>query len=466
MTNHLFKNYIFLPILTAGFLLVLFFAAPHIARAVKMENVLKITTQQEGGDYVTDGLTITIDGYGSVENPGPKLGNTSVDFKVFIELTGEEGIKGTKGAGGYLETWNNGKIEKENNLGGWDAFYDDDIEDKSDGGIRIMVEEKPETGDEWKRVVSPQGLAPRLKQGDDSSKDVSENNPQLLTGNKIDFYQLVTGLEGGKTYRARIIAREEGTYNDASSRYFEFTAPTEETEITPETAGSSETIFRAGEIDFDCSLASFSLKKCYAAFLFNGIFWPVHLLTKGAAFFLDFLVGYAIDDNSYRAGFVERGWGIVRDIANTGEDSPPLVEGRKNVALALVSKISIGSVLSAGGLTQDVNFGWYLLAIILVIVLEVLMIYVFFSVGLLFVGRVIGLWFSMIFAPVAFMSYALPEGINIPNFGHKDWWSDLLKQTFMAPIFIFFLYLIVMYLESPLSLGGSSAPGAASAAVI
>ena len=176
MTNHLFKNYIFLPILTAGFLLVLFFAAPHIARAVKMENVLKITTQQEGGDYVTDGLTITIDGYGSVENPGPKLGNTSVDFKVFIELTGEEGIKGTKGAGGYLETWNNGKIEKENNLGGWDAFYDDDIEDKSDGGIRIMVEEKPETGDEWKRVVSPQGLAPRLKQGDDSSKDVSENN--------------------------------------------------------------------------------------------------------------------------------------------------------------------------------------------------------------------------------------------------------------------------------------------------
>ena len=533
MTNHLFKNYIFLPILTAGFLLVLFFAAPHIARAVKMENVLKITTQQEGGDYVTDGLTITIDGYGSVENPGPKLGNTSVDFKVFIELTGEEGIKGTKGAGGYLETWNNGKIEKENNLGGWDAFYDDDIEDKSDGGIRIMVEEKPETGDEWKRVVSPQGLAPRLKQGDDSSKDVSENNPQLLTGNKIDFYQLVTGLEGGKTYRARIIAREEGTYNDASSRYFEFTAPTEEIEITPETAGSSETIFRAGEIDFDCSLASFSLKKCYAAFLFNGIFWPVHLLTKGAAFFLDFLVGYAIDDNSYRAGFVERGWGIVRDIANigfifaliyvafrtilglaggqtkkmiatlivaallinfslfftrviidvgnslahvfynsievknpnTGEDSPPLVEGRKNVALALVSKISIGSVLSAGGLTQDVNFGWYLLAIILVIVLEVLMIYVFFSVGLLFVGRVIGLWFSMIFAPVAFMSYALPEGINIPNFGHKDWWSDLLKQTFMAPLFIFFLYLIVMYLESPLSPGGSSAPGTASAAV-
>jgi len=51
----------------------------------------------------------------------------------------------------------------------------------------------------------------------------------------------------------------------------------------------------------------------------------------------------------------------------------------------------------------------------------------------------------MIFAPLAFASYTVP--FDIPGFGHKKWWDDLLKAAFLAPIFIFFLYIICLFAE-------------------
>lgn len=74
------------------------------------------------------------------------------------------------------------------------------------------------------------------------------------------------------------------------------------------------------------------------------------------------------------------------------------------------------------------------------------MIYIiimFMSVAILFVSRVAGLWIAMIFAPLAFMSYALP--FDIPGFGHRKWWDLLLKNAFLAPIFVFFLYIVILF---------------------
>jgi hypothetical protein len=34
---------------------------------------------------------------------------------------------------------------------------------------------------------------------------------------------------------------------------------------------------------------------------------------------------------------------------------------------------------------------------------------------------------------------------EIPGFGHKEWWPDLIKNAFLAPLFIFMLYIIISF---------------------
>lgn len=58
--------------------------------------------------------------------------------------------------------------------------------------------------------------------------------------------------------------------------------------------------------------------------------------------------------------------------------------------------------------------------------------------ALIFMGRIIAFWFLMIISPFALVSMALPKG-NIFN----DWLSSLLNQAFVAPLFLFLLYIIM-----------------------
>jgi len=82
---------------------------------------------------------------------------------------------------------------------------------------------------------------------------------------------------------------------------------------------------------------------------------------------------------------------------------------------------------------------------------------VFLTVGLVFIGRVVGLWIAMILAPLAFFSYTVPAMRNIEMVGWKKWWPNLLKLSFLAPVFIFFIYLILQFLQ--VGLGVWSANG-------
>ncbi|MDO8604108.1 MAG: hypothetical protein Q7K40_01745 [bacterium] len=69
--------------------------------------------------------------------------------------------------------------------------------------------------------------------------------------------------------------------------------------------------------------------------------------------------------------------------------------------------------------------------------------WVFFSIALVFFGRLLAFWFLMIISPFAFISLALPKG-NI-----FDWWTDtLLKQAFVAPVFLFLMYIIMKVVEA------------------
>ncbi len=257
---------------------------------------------------------------------------------------------------------------------------------------------------------------------------------------------------------------------------------------------------------FGCGLSMFTwFKQCIVGAIYYLIWTPISWVTKFAASILDFFIYYSTLSTSYSGSFIGSAWATVRDIANIffiiallyvaiqtilglgGHGGKKMIATIVIVALLINfsmfftqviidgsnilakvfynhidSKGANGEILPAGGAGQKsitvllVNTfdpqtviadkasqpGMTLIIILISIILMVYMIYIFMSVALLFVGRVAGLWVAMIMAPIAFASYTLP--FDIPGVGHKKWWDDLLKQAFMAPLFIFFLYVILL----------------------
>jgi len=102
----------------------------------------------------------------------------------------------------------------------------------------------------------------------------------------------------------------------------------------------------------------------------------------------------------------------------------------------------VGGTIKGEATLQTLRLVIYICGIAVFVVL----IYAFFIVGLLFLARVIGLWITMITAPLAFVSIILP--FNIPKMGHQEWFKSLFEYAFMAPIFLFFMYLIIMFLDT------------------
>lgn len=79
--------------------------------------------------------------------------------------------------------------------------------------------------------------------------------------------------------------------------------------------------------------------------------------------------------------------------------------------------------------------------------LNVLMIVMFMGIVLLFLGRTVGLIFSTILAPIAFATLTIPFGnaTSLPYVGFNTWLKQLISLSFMAPVYLFFLYLIITF---------------------
>ncbi len=74
--------------------------------------------------------------------------------------------------------------------------------------------------------------------------------------------------------------------------------------------------------------------------------------------------------------------------------------------------------------------------------------YAFFIAGLSFVGRMIELFILIIFSPFAFMSSTVPLLNGIEDIGWKSWSHKLITSSFMAPIFMFFMYFIFLLIHA------------------
>ncbi len=261
--------------------------------------------------------------------------------------------------------------------------------------------------------------------------------------------------------------------------------------------------------DFGCSiLPTFNPGGCLLQVLYV-LWQATALVATLGGYFLDFFVYYSTDSASYANTFVSQGWGAVRDIANiffiiallyvaiktilglNVTDNKKLVgaviiigliinfslfttkvvidssnilakvfynnitsvdtkgatttgsAGEKSISVGLVDKYDPQTIIMDAYNSGNLGIGYAIFIVLLLMAVTLYTAYIFFSVALLFVARVVSLWISMIFSPIAFASYTVP--FSIPGFGHKEWWDELLKNAFLAPIFIFFLYIIVLF---------------------
>lgn len=348
-----------------------------------------------------------------------------------------------------------------------DFFYKDDIK---------TAEDCSKPGYEW-MTGAEAAAALALSRQKDPSKKFCFNSSGSSTSATTKADCLKTT---GNVWRTAAEQKAQEVSSDTGSSYFDCSG------ILPWS-------------DISCKIASL---------IYFVVFQPMAAFTWLSAKLLDFFVYYSTNSNSYNSEFVNKAWAAVRDIANiffiiallyiaiktilglNVTDNKKLISAVILVALIInfslfTTKLVIdgsnilakvfynniipidetGKTLTAGsggqksisvGLVKQFdpqtifskeNFknheGLFIFVTILSILLMGFMIYIFLSVALLFVARVISLWLSMIFSPIAFASYTVP--FDIPGFGHKEWWSELTKNALLAPIFIFFLYIIILF---------------------
>lgn len=98
--------------------------------------------------------------------------------------------------------------------------------------------------------------------------------------------------------------------------------------------------------------------------------------------------------------------------------------------------------------SQSETDGVVLFVIILLIIVYIITLGVFVSVSLLFLLRIVTLALGMVLAPLAFATLMFPGLSGVKKIGFHQWMGDYLKAAFMAPVFLFFIYIIVQFLST------------------
>ncbi len=116
----------------------------------------------------------------------------------------------------------------------------------------------------------------------------------------------------------------------------------------------------------------------------------------------------------------------------------------RSISRVLVDAVSPEKFLGGTNKTKST----FVISVIFIIgaITNLLIAFALFRVAIIFIGRIIGFWFLMIISPFAFISTTIPKLEK--NF--HDWLNNLLGLAFVAPVFLFFLYLILKVLNSPI----------------
>jgi hypothetical protein len=165
-----------------------------------------------------------------------------------------------------------------------------------------------------------------------------------------------------------------------------------------------------------------------------------------------FFTRVIVDSGNILAGVLYNNIGAVNQKDGQSAAIGKGAAGEEQVSLALVDKFDPQKIIASAGVTTQAQAESiktsYLVVIILATLVNIFMITTFLSVMFLFVGRVVGLMISMIFSPFAFISVAVPPiAKHMQRWSWNSWLGELMSMTLMAPIFIFFLWLILLFLN-------------------
>ncbi len=105
---------------------------------------------------------------------------------------------------------------------------------------------------------------------------------------------------------------------------------------------------------------------------------------------------------------------------------------------------------SATGNDPDQNKGSTFMILLLMVVINVLTMIMFLRIALQFVFRIVGLIFALVLSPLAVFSFSLDEKQRgkMKMVGFENWMSGLLNDAFKAPVFLFFMLLLGLFVGS------------------
>ncbi|MCK9344714.1 MAG: hypothetical protein M0P64_01155 [Candidatus Pacebacteria bacterium] len=251
-----------------------------------------------------------------------------------------------------------------------------------------------------------------------------------------------------------------------------------------------------------------TLAECVPVVTYYVIYKPASWLLIGSGFIFDAMLTLSIDSSFVNQEFVVSTWSVVRDFSNmlfifillyTGVQTVlGIGNWRKTVLMVIVMALLInfslfftkvvidaGNVLAVGiynsmGTEKPTEFQSFqspgkvherdisgslagafhpekflkvsgdvdaldaTIVFLIAAIVSGYAGYIFFKAALLFIGRLVAFWFLMIVSPFAFISIALPAGAN----KFQSWLDELISQAFMAPVFLFLIYLIMKVISA------------------
>ncbi len=246
--------------------------------------------------------------------------------------------------------------------------------------------------------------------------------------------------------------------------------------------------------NFKCGGLNLEIMGCFPRIVYYFIYKPTQYFLMGSGYLFDTMLNLSIRKEFVSdPPFIEKSWKIVRDFSNmififvllyTGVSTILGAKGwektvRNVIIIALLINFSLfftkvvidaGNILAVGvyesiksgssslseglsgkfqpqsflGAAGEVSDAMDAIVVFLLAsVISGYAGYIFFKAALLFLGRLIAFWGLMIVSPFAFISIALPKG-SIFN----KWLDTLINQAFVAPVYLFFIYIILQIVNA------------------
>lgn len=315
----------------------------------------------------------------------------------------------------------------------------------------------------------------------------TSSTPILTSGQSVAAAQA--------TYNAAVAALAAGTGTQAQVNAAQASlSAAQGGTTTSSTAGNDDANLKGIHCGFSINPASkLNLIDCVPTVVYYLIYKPTFYLLNGAGYIFDKTIDLSIDKQYVSDPvFINDSWKIIRDFSNmlfifillyTGIMT---MFGSKDwkrtviqvIVIALLINFSLfftkividaGNILATGVYrsidTTGTSFSESLadkfqpqvfldlagkvdpldatIVFIIAAIVSVFAAWVFFKAALLFIGRLLAFWFLMIVSPFAFISIAFPKGNKF-----QEWLSLLLSQAFVAPAFLFLLYIIMQVLAA------------------